>query len=624
MTRAAEGGPAGLQGPTPPQGPLPGPFDGCAACDPGKEPLIQHLESEDKSAVHAILLPEEYKLTEGCQLWEGVRLGKFLGAGAQAKVFRLVRDDGSPTGRVIKVNHEDVVSGMLNNNVVWVGMDREWEIGTQLRAALQLPDGTVPGFMKVCDCLVSSGGGGGAKFAGMIMGELHGFEVYKRMQPPEFHNIHYVREMLFQVFSALDRAQSRLGFVHADLGMRNVMEHYPTLWDQLPADEAERYQALLRQPGMYCNADGSRLPLGPACEFKMIDYGLSKFSTKVAAAAAGRRAQEVVEALHDRCASQRCTVFGSESSPTSIEFTPADVTRDAGAAWLLPLHRLLNLPLASAHAKILVRRAAKRAATRAETGMKRTALAAPAAAADVAAATGEAGAPADAAQHSGGGGAPLPARLVSASGVSLRRAVEAADAAGHKKGAESTESADPKKRKRSPIETVYRHWWHRKADVFHLLLTVALVLDNRTWPEHDADTVQNFCSLCHHVTGIKLKAKFKPVADTSAAASAALVVAVTAAGQPTPLGRPPRWTHWWRRWAIRLKGHLFPFNSGLLAREALSHPFFGAGNVRHATVPIPVTNCRWHEEGSGEMLARLPTSATVVAAEPALVHARTA
>ena len=38
-----------------------GPFDGCAACDPGKEPLIQHLESEDKSAVHAILLPEEYK-----------------------------------------------------------------------------------------------------------------------------------------------------------------------------------------------------------------------------------------------------------------------------------------------------------------------------------------------------------------------------------------------------------------------------------------------------------------------------------------------------------------------------------------------------------------------------------
>ena len=30
-----------------------------------------------------------------------------------------------------------------------------------------------------------------------------------------------------QVFSALDRAQRKLGFYHADLGMRNVMEHYP-------------------------------------------------------------------------------------------------------------------------------------------------------------------------------------------------------------------------------------------------------------------------------------------------------------------------------------------------------------------------------------------------------------
>lgn len=33
----------------------------------------------------------------------------------------------------------------------------------------------------------------------------------------------------FQVFSALDRAQRRMGFHHADLGMRNVMEHYPVV-----------------------------------------------------------------------------------------------------------------------------------------------------------------------------------------------------------------------------------------------------------------------------------------------------------------------------------------------------------------------------------------------------------
>jgi hypothetical protein len=31
----------------------------------------------------------------------------------------------------------------------------------------------------------------------------------------------------YQTFSALDRAQRKLGFHHADLGMRNIMEHYP-------------------------------------------------------------------------------------------------------------------------------------------------------------------------------------------------------------------------------------------------------------------------------------------------------------------------------------------------------------------------------------------------------------
>ena len=45
----------------------------------------------------------------------------------------------------------------------------------QLRAALQEPDGSVPGFMKVCDCLVStSSTGKEAGFSGMIIGELHG------------------------------------------------------------------------------------------------------------------------------------------------------------------------------------------------------------------------------------------------------------------------------------------------------------------------------------------------------------------------------------------------------------------------------------------------------------------
>jgi hypothetical protein len=116
----------------------------------------------------------------------------------QAKVFQLADDTGKPTGKVIKINHGDIGSKMLNNNVrgcldglpggwaclgggpserharmsmgpsrqrtgfrghdrhglpgtwhvatswhdmhcslqvVWVGMDREWEVGTQASTA---------------------------------------------------------------------------------------------------------------------------------------------------------------------------------------------------------------------------------------------------------------------------------------------------------------------------------------------------------------------------------------------------------------------------------------------------------------------------------------------------------
>lgn len=148
----------------------------------------------------------------------------------------------------------DLGHKLLNNPVIWIGMEREWEIGTQasragnaasrlatllwaaalqqprcpscncqadpslpaqpavckpprasptlgdlpdshqshhfseysppraplpqLRAALQDPAGQLPGFMRVCDCLVRGDegeeGGGRAAFSGMIMEKLNG------------------------------------------------------------------------------------------------------------------------------------------------------------------------------------------------------------------------------------------------------------------------------------------------------------------------------------------------------------------------------------------------------------------------------------------------------------------
>ncbi|KAI7840831.1 hypothetical protein COHA_005477 [Chlorella ohadii] len=544
-----------------------------------KKTLAEHLEADDETAVYAILLPSGFPLKEGTQLWKGVRLGRLLGAGAQAKVFRVARDDGSPTGKVIKINHADMASKMLNNNVVWVGMDREWEIGTQLRAALQQPDGSVPGFMKVCDCLVSSAGGKDARFCGMLMGELHGWEVYKRVQAPEFHNIHYVREMLFQVFSALDRAQRKLGFNHADLGMRNVMEHYPRLWEDLSPEEAAKARAAAGalRPGFNVNADGSRAPLGPQIEFKIIDFGLAKFSAKTAAASAGREAQDIVEQLHERLARHERIIFGSDDSPTSIEIAAIDVTQQPGCiprvrGWL---RTKLGLPMKST------------------LQIKRQPIQGQMPEASLASGTQDYVQAQD--------NWDLPTRLASVAGPTFRQACAAVAHSRRNLDSRRQAAAEAKKkRKRSPIEAMYRHWWHRKGDVFHLLLTMALVLDDRTWPDADEDLVHSFCSLVHHVTGIKMKASFAEEQPSSGGggagsgsssahngdgAQAQQAEQAQQAQQQLVFGRR-KWKHWFRRWQIRLKGHLLPHNSGLLAREALSHPFLSPGvQVPHAPVP---------------------------------------
>lgn len=80
------------------------------------------------------------------------------------------------------------------------------------------------------------------------------------------------------------------------------------LWEDLSPEEAAQARAAAGplRPGFNVNADGSRAPLGPEIEFKIIDFGLAKFSAKTAASAAGREAQVRVGARR----SQACSSFG--------------------------------------------------------------------------------------------------------------------------------------------------------------------------------------------------------------------------------------------------------------------------------------------------------------------------
>lgn len=316
----------------------------------------------------------------------------------QARVFELVKMDGSPSGKVIKVAHADLGHRFLNSPVIWIGGEREWEIGVQMRIALQREDGTLPGFMRVYDCVVVEDGKK-VSFAGMTMEKLQGWEVHKRLLQPDFHNIHYVREMLFQVFSALDTAQRKLGFHHADLGMRNIMEMYGTVYDDVEAKEIKRTlealeeselegrgdsvvsegdvgghavaradsvaraeagaQAAVREHveraevarrdehgrvarirGYTCSADGGMMPLGPRVEFKIIDYGVAIFNENLAESTGGSEYKGVLQRIKDVLVAKEI-VFPSRSAKAEqqsvVVSTSTSAIGRATHAWhLLP------------------------------------------------------------------------------------------------------------------------------------------------------------------------------------------------------------------------------------------------------------------------------------------------
>lgn len=143
---------------------------------------------------------------------------------------------------------------------------------------------------------------------------------------------------------------------------------------------------------------------------------------------------------------------------------------------------------------------------------------------------------------------------------------------------------------RGPIEKMYRKFWERKGDVFHVLLGLAVLLDDRVWPKEDEKDVQLFISLVHHVTGVKMKAYFASPTDPKR-----LKVMGQRWKEDGPeshhkaiYGARVRAFHKFRKFRMMLSAHITPYNSGLLAGEALVSPFFGGKGAPHAKLPVCV------------------------------------
>ena len=607
------------------------------------------LEEESVSTVTptAILIPRKYQLKEGSELYPGTFIGRLLGAGMQAKVYDLVDAEGAPTGQVVKIAHDDAKHAVIN--AVWISLEREWEIGVQLRAALQEPDGSLPGYMAVLDCLIKTTSKAGknknrkARFGGMILERLNGWEVYKRIDTPTFHNIHYVREMLYQVFSALDKGQRQLGFSHADLGFRNIMEHYPSTWESLERAEAVKNkesmnvgsspelehtgssnayemapgatlsqehppsvevsktsvtegrnnvctvrprtgcQPIAPRVGWSVTEDGSRLPLGPHLEFKIIDYGVAMFDDLLAQTTGGFEAEETSYRLRGLFTKNNL-LFGSPSRKGVVEI---DTVQGMGGfkkeTWRIKLRNRFQR----------VKQTPSPPSTERESPTTEF--------------SGELSSTFSSEDQ-------VPIRLQSLQPMDAetrRKLMDEIEEARRleEEGEGETEANDTESNLRRVttlsqahgaglVEKMYRSFWSRKSDVFHLLLGLAISLDNRVWPKEDEKDVLLLISLVHHVTGIKMSAHFAYEKDIRCKALFGRYntdkdydmkkMCKEAKRRRKLLGLRKTWRTFFRRMHIRLKAHFRPYNSGLTAGEALVSPFFGkyTGKAPMASLPV--------------------------------------
>jgi hypothetical protein len=488
----------------------------------------------------------------------------------QATVWDLVFKDGTPTGKVLKMGHQDLshklfLSGMATS---MMSLQKEWEIGMQLKAAMEDENGNLPGFTRTCDCMAVQTGDSEKKhsvvFRGLMMEKIQGYSVASRVTDPTFHNIHYIREMLFQVFSALDAAQRRTGFCHADLGLNNVMEHYPVISSSLMETQRSQNLDAMKEnsefkvstpgkddktwsrpkassgceipppvPGYSCAADGSKLPLGPTVEFKIIDYGVGEFNTTLAQAAGGYTAEETLQAVH-AAFEQRGIPVGASANEDLLRLVQEDGRQ---------LEDKLN-------SKKMWRKKPKRGLFLKKNSEEN--------------------------------------RFV----VVVERSESTSPRSSVKFGSKSrqTTSVQP-----GVIEKMYRSFWERKGDVFHLLLSLAVTLDDHVWPKADEKDVQLFISLVHHVTGVKMRAYF--VSPDESSKTIKVMGRRLKQGDTDPdadgykfylYGARCRVFNKLRKFNMLMAAHFKPFNSGILAGEALVSPFFGNKGPPHAELPVCV------------------------------------
>jgi hypothetical protein len=231
--------------------------------------------------------------------------------------------------------------------------------------------------------------------------------------------------MLFQLLSALDRGQRTVGFTHADMGLGNVMEHYP---ETFPEGEVKSPSDI---PGFVESGSSNVLPLGPKLEFKIIDYGLTELNDQLASTAGGVNPKDTVKKIEEKLSAVDSEAVEGDSTliGPGADAKVMKQTKYMTCQW--NVHKSKDDP------NLLL----------------------------------------------------LTPKIKNDSGDTVLENLNLNGA-------------------RGPVEKLYRKFWARKGDVFHLLLALGTILNERVWPKEDQHEVMMLASLVYHVTGVKMTTYF--------------------------------------------------------------------------------------------------------------------
>eukprot|EP00879_Flechtneria_rotunda_P000780 GHRR01000901.1.p1 GENE.GHRR01000901.1~~GHRR01000901.1.p1 ORF type:complete len:490 (+),score=163.56 GHRR01000901.1:462-1931(+) len=227
--------------------------------------------SEEEECVQ---VDESFEASDGAQLSKELIIGKHIGSGSAADVYKLKvvsssRTDGSGEPAELVLKMAKPVPGLRQ------AFKREWMLGRRLNAVAE-HEPELNLLIHTGPAITTHDAKGNIYFRGAVLEAVRGKSLDKRLEADTtFCDVDFLLAMLQQVLTTLHKAHTLVGFEHGDMRISNIMEH---------VQDPDKYQKLLDNPSSwqeqgYESACSAALAKG-LLTFRILDFGHSSINER--------------------------------------------------------------------------------------------------------------------------------------------------------------------------------------------------------------------------------------------------------------------------------------------------------------------------------------------------------